>query len=67
MAPLTYQGFFLWVQKLEQSFGDNQSCDFQCIITTTELRPETLQTAPWLLDPILDASNRENRLLREDL
>ncbi len=67
MDPLTYQRFFLWAQKLEQSFGKNQPCNFQYIITTTEPPPETLQTSPWLLDPILDASNPKHRLLRVDL
>jgi hypothetical protein len=67
MDPLTYQRFFLWVHKLEQSFGNNRPCNFQYIITTTEPPPETLQTSPWLLDPILDASNPKHRLLRVDL
>jgi hypothetical protein len=67
MASLTYQRFFLWVQKLEQSFGDNHPCSFQYIITTTEPPPEALQTEPWLLDPILDASKPESRLLGVNL
>jgi hypothetical protein len=67
MDPLTYQRFFLWIQKLEQSFASQQPCNFQYIITTTEPPPKTLQIAPWLLDPVLDASKPENRLLGVNL
>jgi hypothetical protein len=64
---LTYHRFFLWVKRLEQSFGNNQPCSFQYIITTTEPPPETLQTHPWLLKPVLNASKPEARLLGVDL
>ena len=66
MAPLTYKRLFLWARKLEESFN-GEDCNFQYIITTTEPPPEELQAAPWLLDPILDASQPEKRLLGVDL
>lgn len=66
MAPLTYKRLFLWARKLEESFN-GRDCNFQYIITTTEPPPEELQASPWLLDPILDASQPEKRLLGVDL
>jgi hypothetical protein len=66
MAPLTYKRLFLWARKLEESFN-GKDCNFQYIITTTEPPPEELQASPWLLDPILDASQPEKRLLGVDL
>lgn len=66
MAPLTYKRLFLWARKLEEAF-EGQTSNFQYIITTTEAPPEDLQTDPWLLDPVLDASQPEKRLLGVDL
>jgi hypothetical protein len=66
MAPLTYKRLFLWARKLEEAF-ESQPSNFQYIITTTEAPPENLQTDPWLLDPVLDASLPEKRLLGVDL
>ncbi|HXD30646.1 MAG TPA: hypothetical protein VN643_06000 [Pyrinomonadaceae bacterium] len=66
MAPLTYKRLFLWARKLEEAFN-GEACNFQYIITTTEAPPEDLQTDPWLLDPVLDASLPEKRLLGVDL
>ena len=66
MAALTYQRFFLWVRQLESLFGQ-QPCNFQYIITTTEAPPAELRCSPWLLDPVLDASMPEKRLLGVDL
>ena len=66
MAPLTYKRLFLWAHKLEKEFN-SQPCSFQYIITTTEAPPEDLQAHPWLLDPVLDASLPEKRLLGVDL
>ncbi|MCA1604855.1 MAG: hypothetical protein LC775_05135, partial [Acidobacteria bacterium] len=66
MAPLTYKRLFLWALKLEEAF-ESQPSNFQYIITTTEAPPEDLQTDPWLLDPVLDASLPEKRLLGVDL
>jgi hypothetical protein len=66
MAPLTYKRLFLWARKLEESFN-GMDCNFKYIITTTEPPPEELQTSPWLLEPVLDASQPEKRLLGVDL
>jgi hypothetical protein len=40
---------------------------FQYIVTTTEAPPTELNQSPWILDPVLDASIPENRLLGVDL
>jgi hypothetical protein len=66
MAPLTYKRLFLWAQKLEEAFN-GRMCNFQYIITTTEPPPQDLQAQPWLLEPVLDASQPEKRLLGVDL
>ncbi len=66
MAALTYKRLFLWARKLEDAFK-GEACNFQYIITTTEPPPEDLQTDPWLLNPVLDASLPEKRLLGVDL
>jgi hypothetical protein len=66
MDPLTYKRLFLWARKLEEAFN-GQSCSFQYIITTTEPPPRDLQASPWLLDPVLDASQPGRRLLGVDL
>src|SRR5205085_1950601 len=66
MAPLTYKRLFLWARQLEEAFNGG-SCNFQYIITTTEAPPAELQTKPWLLYPVLDASQPEKRLLCVDL
>ena len=66
MAPLTYKRLFLWARKLEEEFNGHPY-NFQYIITTTEPPPADLQVQPWLLDPVLDASQPEKRLLGVDL
>ena len=40
---------------------------FQYIITTTEPPPSELETVPWLLDPVLDATTPAGRLLGIDV
>ena len=67
MAADLYQKLFLLARELEISFGDGRSPNFQYIVTTTEPPPEELQNPPWRLEPILDASTKDGRLLREDL
>jgi len=67
MAADLYQKMFLLVRELELAFGAGRPRSFQYIITTTEPPPEELQNAPWRIEPILDASTKEGRLLREDL
>ncbi len=60
-----HQRLFLLAAELETPFGDAPK-SFQYIVTTTEPPPETLQTSPWLIDPVLDASNASGKLLGED-
>jgi hypothetical protein len=66
MAAALYQRIFLLAWEVEKAFGKDQP-NFQYIVTTTEPPPSELQNPPWLLDPILDASNPEGRLFKEDL
>ena len=67
MASDLYQKLFLLVRELELAFDNPRGPSFQYIVTTTEPPPEELNNAPWLIDPILDASTKDGRLLREDL
>jgi len=67
MAADLYQKLFLLARELEISFGPDRTPNFQYIVTTTEPPPEELQNPPWRLEPILDASTKDGRLLREDL
>ncbi len=66
MAADLYQKIFLLVRELEAAFG-KRSPNFQYIVTTTEPPPRELQVAPWLVEPILDASQPGGRLFKEDL
>jgi hypothetical protein len=65
MANDIYQRFFLYMAKLEESYGDHAP-NFQYIVTTTEPPPKHLQRKPWLFAK-LDASKAEGRLLRVNL
>ncbi|MDB6174958.1 MAG: hypothetical protein JWL59_4269 [Chthoniobacteraceae bacterium] len=60
-----YQRLFLLVAKLEESFQGNPP-NFQYVVTTTEPPPASMQSAPWLIEPVLDASNAIGKLLGED-
>lgn len=60
-----YHNIFRIARLLEQSFGKG-AFSFQYIITTTEPPPEEFQKEPWLLDPLLDASEPDGKLLREN-
>ncbi|MES2569358.1 MAG: hypothetical protein V4710_04805, partial [Verrucomicrobiota bacterium] len=60
-----YQRLFLLAARLEQSF-QNAPPNFQYIVTTTEPPPVSLQGAPWLIEPVLDASHATGKLLGED-
>ncbi|HEX7602923.1 MAG TPA: hypothetical protein VF316_15005, partial [Polyangiaceae bacterium] len=61
-----YAQVFRYAVQLEQAFDGDPG--FQYIVTTTTPPPEDLQeSGRWLLDPVLDASVREGRLLKEDL
>ncbi len=60
-----YRNLFSAARALEIAFGDREPT-FQYIVTTTEPPPVELQTAPWLLDPVLDASSLDEKLLGEN-
>jgi hypothetical protein len=61
LAKGIYSAIFTTVQELAgKTTGDPP---FQYIITTTEAPPEHLNKRPWRVDPILDSSTDEGRLL----
>ncbi|UQA57253.1 hypothetical protein [Polyangium aurulentum] len=60
-----YERIFLYAKLLEEKSKGAPA--FQYVITTTAPPPVELQTSPWLLDPLLDASKPEGRLLKMDL
>ncbi len=60
-----YQRLFLLAAELQDANG-SAPANFQYIVTTTEPPPETLQTTPWLLAPVLDATTSGGKLLGED-
>ncbi len=65
MDPGIYERLFIYGRQLEECFSGDPS--FQYIVTTTAPPPEALRTTPWLLQPVLDASKAEGRLLGVDL
>ncbi len=65
LARGIYSSIFTTVQKLAELSGTEPS--FQYIITTTEAPPDHLNRHPWRLEPVLDASTDEGRLLGVDL
>lgn len=65
LAAPVYQSLFLAAQALESACGDQLG--FQYLITTTEPPPEGVNKDPWLLDPILDATDATNRFLGVNL
>lgn len=67
MDQVIYDRVFLYAQQMEEAFLQIGSIGFQYIVTTTTPPPERLRRAPWLLDPVLDASIEEGRLLRMNL
>ncbi len=60
-----YQRIFLLVAELETAFA-GRPLSFQYILTTTEPPPKELQTEPWLLRPVLDATIPIHKYLGED-
>jgi hypothetical protein len=60
-----YERIFLYARLLEEKSEGAPA--FQYVITTTAPPPAELQKSPWLLDPLLDASKPEGRLLKMDL
>ena len=65
MDQTIYERLFLYAKSLEERFQGEPG--FQYILTTTAPPPAALQRAPWLIDPVLDASRAEGRLLGIDL
>ena len=63
-API-YQSLFLAAQALESACGGDVG--FQYIVTTTEPPPEGVNQSPWLLDPVLDATEAGKRFLGVNL
>jgi hypothetical protein len=65
LDPSIYARLFLYARALEEACPWGAS--FQYIVTTTTAPPEELQMAPWLVDPVLDASTASGRLFGVDL
>jgi len=65
LAAAIYVSLFSAAQDLEEISGTSPA--FQYIVTTTEPPPDSLNRKPWLLDPVLDASSEEGRLLGVDI
>jgi hypothetical protein len=65
LAASIYVSLFNAAQEMEAASGGEPP--FQYIVTTTEPPPELLNKKPWVIDPILDASTEEGRLLGVDL
>jgi len=65
LAAAIYVSLFSAAQDLEEASGTSPA--FQYIVTTTEPPPKALNKKPWLLDPILDASSEEGRLVGVDI
>jgi hypothetical protein len=65
MAPDIYERLFLYARQLEACFEGQPN--FQYLVTTTAPPPKSLQVSPWLIQPVLDASTAEGRLLGVDL
>jgi chaperonin cofactor prefoldin len=64
LAAAIYVSLFTAAQELE---GTNGAPAFQYIVSTTEPPSEALNKKPWLIDPVLDASIEEGRLLGVDI
>jgi uncharacterized protein YydD (DUF2326 family) len=60
LAAAIYVSLFTAAQQLE---GDSGDPAFQYIVTTTEPPADDMTQEPWLLDPVLDASQAAGRLL----
>jgi len=67
MARLIYERFFLYARKLEQSFDDSETANFQYIITTTTPPPKDMQREGEWLRMTLNTTQTNERFLREDL
>lgn len=67
MDQAVYDRLFLLALQMEEAFSGAGAIGFQYIVTTTTPPPERARRAPWLLDPVLDASTEEGRLLGMNL
>jgi hypothetical protein len=65
LDPSVYARLFIYAAELEDQCVIEPA--FQYIVTTTTAPPDRLRKAPWLLDPVLDASTPGGRLLGVDL
>ena len=65
LAASIYVSLFNAAQELEAAGGKAPA--FQYIVTTTEPPPDLLNRKPWVIDPILDASSENGRLLGVDI
>ena len=61
-----YERLFLYARQLELN-ADPALPGFQYIVTTTAPPPKEMQKAPYMIEPLLDASKPEGRLLKMDL
>lgn len=61
-----YHEIFRLFQRME-SESKTSEFPFQYIVTTTEPPPEELRREPWLLDPVLNATEAKRRFLGVDV
>jgi hypothetical protein len=66
MDPWLYRRIFYAAKKIEEACDYEQPA-FQYILTTTEPPPEDLKSPQWLLNPVLDATHADQRLLAVNL
>ena len=66
LAAGIYRSLFTAAHDLEIEFGGNEA-PFQYIVTTTEPPPNNLASKPWVLEPVLDASEESKRFLKVNL
>ena len=62
-----YRRMLNMVDEIAKAHAELGDVPFQYIVTTTAPPPKEMQKAPYLLDPLLDASKPEGRLLGMDL
>lgn len=67
MAEDIYAGLFEAARALEECFAAGTEPSFQYIVTTTATPPAEVKRAPWLLEPVLCATEPARRILGIDL
>jgi len=65
LVAAIYVSLFSAARDFEEACGTSPA--FQYIVTTTEPPPKALSKAPWVINPILDASTEQGRLLGVDI